>query len=206
MGSSSLFSGLMKITTIFSLFSLSACSLSFFDSEDKKEITNNQLSPIEPLDSVESTELPLTREDYNYRQKCEEVISIKELYDFNSNFALIDLDDPPIADYLDLVQENEGFICVYENLSSKEQILLTLTPNLNSQKKSSITDSLSTTYDFMGPFLSDNDESYFKQNGQTGTLQIFYNNYWVSVSSSIFLMAEDTKDFISPLINKMSKD
>ncbi|CAO1650723.1 arginyl-tRNA synthetase [Salinibacterium sp. NSLL150] len=119
---------------------------------------------------------------------CTELISPQAMYDFNSNFLLLNSFTPPAGSTAETAFESRGTICRWENSTSGVTIDVSVAQPTPAKYDSLKSNSGASTSSFDG---------YFAVSGGVGTAQVFAGAYWATLSSPAFFEAADAADLVA---------
>lgn len=138
-------------------------------------------------------------------ETCESLISIEDLYNFNSNFALDSSQSPAPGSLAKLATDYKGISCNFVNLSSGESVTVSLAKFDNQGftrlKQMREKESFPSKVSFVpAEFLA-----LFTPEAQGGTLEVFGNNYWLTAKANWVQNAEDFNKLIANSIAKLGQ-
>lgn len=192
---------IISILTCFYVSSaLTACSVQNSNDASSTSVTSSGNTPTAES-QTQAGEPPSQLVGVKIETKCEDVISLQELYDFNPNFAL-DQSSPALSQEIaNNFDSLKGLTCVYKNLTSGELIQLSLA-KISDGSVPYLKQLLSESGQSAGSTSGSEASSFTSQDGM-GTSQIILRNYWISVSSQSFLSSTDAEQFVAPLLNRL---
>lgn len=189
------------VWSIILIFALTSCSSGTALNENPSSSSQVEKQN-SAKDKVESNSMnPVNLKGEKPKLSCSNLVSIQELYDFNPNFAIDESLQPISPEIADTFATVNGLSCMFINLTSGDEIqtdLAVLTDPSVKLVEAEFSKSGGTP-------LSDNsdlDSSSFVIKDGVGILQILKGNFWLSVSSSLFLSPEEAFVFILPILKK----
>lgn len=138
-------------------------------------------------------------------ETCESLISIEDLYNFNSNFALDPSQSPAPGSLAKLATDYKGISCNFVNLSSGESVTVSLAKFDNQgftrlqqmREKESFPSKVS--------FVPAEFLALFTPETQGGTLEVLGNNFWLTAKANWVQNAEDFNKLIANSIAKLGQ-
>ena len=135
---------------------------------------------------------------------CSELMSVQDLYQFNANFSFNSSVVPAPGSLDEKIVQEQGISCGYVNLSSGENIVLSVAKLSPSEISDQVTETKKTSAptDAYASFATNG--AFFVSQGGAGNITLFSNTYWISVTSTWFAQPEDALKFLDAPLMKLS--
>ena len=156
-------------------------------------------------DSSSSTPVPVLDDTNPLYKACNELISVEALYDFNPNFSYDASATPKNGSLGEIALTKSGTYCDYINLSSGENIELSVSQISNQSLKDWVqklheNSRVTEIFDLPAEGLG-----FFSRKNNEGVAQVMIGNTWIVISSTSFYIPEDTISLMSVVVNSLSR-
>ena len=133
---------------------------------------------------------------------CESLLTLDELYEFNSNYYLSDATTPSLSSELaNIVNSQSGVLCIYKSFSDGPDIQVALAkfpPSQNDMLIGQI-----SQYGKSTSAYGNGTTAFFVTESGFGTINVVKGNYWLSFSSGPFDSPEDALKIATPILEKL---
>lgn len=130
--------------------------------------------------------------------KCADLISAEQIYAYNPNIVALEDFTPDAGTPASTALALDGIACRYQNQTSGDNIDLSVA-HLDSNSFAQV--QASTTGDLVDGF---GDSAFFSAADSAGTLTVFQDTYWVTLSSPAFLGADDATELVTSVLDALS--
>lgn len=123
---------------------------------------------------------------------CNAVIDAQTMYDFNPNFGLLAQFTPAAGTVTARAAAAQGTVCRWINQTSDDTIDVSIAqPGPNAFAAAQSAAATGTAVSGLG------DAAYFSTSGNTGVIQVFQGERWITAASVYFTSASDADSLIS---------
>lgn len=147
-----------------------------------------------PTESAQSssttTPTPFTLKSEPTDKTCESILSLQSLYDFDPNVALTPGGTPAANSLAQSQTQLGGISCTVQNLSSQQEVLVTLVKLDQSSADHQKAEIVTATGNNSFQVAKDVPGSFTDTNG-AGTAQFITGKYWVSLTSTSYKIGVD---------------
>lgn len=165
--------------------------------------TTSETSTPKKINQTETSPAPILDEVINLGLTCSDLISVQNLYDLNPNLAEISAPNPESGTLQAEAISRGGINCLYQNLSSNQQIVVSvvkLPESVLTSFSKKLIEKSQTSDEVLG---GSEGSGFFDRSKNIGIAQAMVGEFWIVVSSAEYFEAIDASEFVSIIAHKV---